>query len=86
MADRESVAKRAKNAVLTLKKCDAVVKSLNGDDRFISRITSIGLTPGCSVRALRNDKNRPMLVFSRDTMIALNRKECMGIEVSEVTA
>ena len=65
---------------------DAVVKSLNGDDRFISRITSIGLTPGCSVRVLRNDKNRPMLVFSRDTMIALNRKECMGIEVSEVTA
>ncbi|WP_022765193.1 MULTISPECIES: FeoA family protein [unclassified Butyrivibrio] len=65
---------------------DAVVKSLNGDQRFISRITSIGLTPGCSVRVLRNDKNRPMLVFSRDTMIALNRKECMGIEVSEVTA
>ena len=52
MADRESVAKRAKNAVLTLKKCDVVVKSLNGDDRFISRITSIGLTPGCSVRVL----------------------------------
>ncbi|MBQ7658469.1 MAG: ferrous iron transport protein A [Butyrivibrio sp.] len=71
---------------MTLKKCDVVVKSLNGDDRFISRITSIGLTPGCSVRVLRNDKNRPMLVFSRDTMIALNRKECMGIEVSEVTA
>ena len=65
---------------------DAVVKSLNGDQRFISRITSIGLTPGCSVRVLRNDKNRPILVFSRDTMIALNRKECMGIEVSEVTA
>ncbi|MCR5670118.1 MAG: ferrous iron transport protein A [Butyrivibrio sp.] len=65
---------------------DAVVKSLNGDQRFISRITSIGLTPGCSVRVLRNDMNRPMLVFSRDTMIALNRKECMGIEVSEVTA
>ena len=64
---------------------DAVVKSLNGDQRFISRITSIGLTPGCSVRVLRNDKNRPMLVFTRDTMIALNRKECIGIEVSEVT-
>lgn len=65
---------------------DAVVKNLNGDQRFISRITSIGLTPGCTVKVLRNDKNRPMLVFSRDTMIALNRKECMGIEVSEVTA
>lgn len=65
---------------------EAVVKNLTGDQRFISRITSIGLTPGCSVRVIRNDKNRPMLVYSRDTMIALNRKECMGIEVAEVTA
>ena len=65
---------------------DAVVKNLTGDQRFISRITSIGLTPGCSVKVIRNDKNRPMLVYSRDTMIALNRKECMGIEVAEVTA
>jgi ferrous iron transport protein A len=65
---------------------EAVVKNLTGDQRFISRITSIGLTPGCSVKVIRNDKNRPMLVYSRDTMIALNRKECMGIEVAEVTA
>ena len=65
---------------------EAVVKNLTGDQRFISRITSIGLTPGCSVKVIRNDKNRPMLVYSRDTMIALNRKECMDIEVAEVTA
>lgn len=65
---------------------EAIVKNLSGDQRFISRITSIGLTPGCNLRVLRNDKNRPMLVYSRDTMIALNRKECRGIEVTEVTA
>lgn len=52
---------------------EAIVKNLSGDQRFISRITSIGLTPGCNLRVLRNDKNRPMLVYSRDTMIALNR-------------
>ena len=39
---------------------NAVVAKLDGDNRFISRITS------------------------RDTMIALNRKECGGIEVTEV--
>ena len=65
---------------------EAIVKNLSGDQRFISRITSIGLTPGCNLRVLRNDKNRPMLVYSRDTLIALNRKECRGIEVTEVTA
>ncbi|MBO4910801.1 MAG: ferrous iron transport protein A [Lachnospiraceae bacterium] len=61
----------------------AVVASLNGDSRFIGRITSIGLTPGCKLTVLKNDKNRPILVYSRDTMIALNRKECEGIEVTE---
>ncbi|MCR5107632.1 MAG: ferrous iron transport protein A [Lachnospiraceae bacterium] len=64
----------------------AVVAGLNGDDRFISRITSIGLTPGSRLRVIKNDKNRPMLVYSRDTMIALNQKECSGIEVTEVGA
>ena len=66
------------------KDSQAVVEKLTGDERFMSRITSIGLTPGCSFRVIRNDKNRPMLIFSRDTLIALNRKECMGIEVTEV--
>ncbi|WP_036599170.1 FeoA family protein [Oribacterium sp. oral taxon 078] len=62
---------------------DAVVAKLDGDTRFISRITSIGLTPGCRLHVVKNDKNRPVLVYSRDTMIALNRVECGGIEVTE---
>lgn len=62
------------------------VAQINGDARFLSRITSIGITPGCILTVLRNDKNRPMLVYSRNTMIALNRKECVGIDVEEARA
>ncbi|WP_026495662.1 FeoA family protein [Butyrivibrio sp. WCD3002] len=65
---------------------DAVITAINGDTRFMSRITSIGLKPGCKVSVIKNDSNRPMLVYSRDTMIALNRRECAGIMVEEVTA
>ena len=65
---------------------EVLVSALSGDTRFMSRITSIGLTPGCMVRVIKNDKNRPMLVYSRDTMIALNKSECDGITVEEVTA
>ncbi len=65
---------------------DAVITALDGDTRFMSRITSIGLTPGCKVSVVKNDKNRPILVYSRDTMIALNRNECNGISVEEVRA
>jgi len=64
---------------------EALVSEVSGDTRFMSRITSIGLTPGCRVRVVKNDKNRPLLVYSRDTMIALNRNECKGIMVEEVT-
>jgi ferrous iron transport protein A len=65
---------------------EAVVTAVNGDTRFVTRITSIGLTPGCKVSVIKNDKKRPVLVYSRDTMIALNRNECTGIEVEEVSA
>ena len=65
---------------------EALVSEIKGDTRFMSRITSIGLTPGCKVRVVKNDKNRPLLVYTRDTMIALNRNECKGIAVEEVTA
>ncbi len=63
------------------KDAEGIIASINGDQRFISRITSIGLTPGCAVTVIKNEKNRPLLVYSRDTMIALNRKECDFIEV-----
>lgn len=63
---------------------EAVVAAVEGDTRFMSRITSIGLTPGCQIRIVKNDRNRPMLIYSRDTMIALNRNECRGIRVEEV--
>ena len=65
---------------------DAVIAGVDGDTRFVSRITSIGLTPGCHVRIVKNDRNRPILLYSRDTMIAVNRQECSGIQVMEVKA
>lgn len=65
---------------------EAVVSGISGDARFVGRITSIGLTPGCHISIVKNDRNRPVLLYSRDTMIAVNRKECEGIEVTEVRA
>lgn len=63
------------------KDAEGVISTVNGDARFVSRITSIGLTPGCKITVIKNEKNRPVLVYSRDTMIALNRLECDQIEV-----
>lgn len=53
--------------------------AIQGDARFLSRIISIGLIIGCPVKVLKNEKKQPVLIFSRDTTIALNRKECEKI-------
>jgi len=63
---------------------EGIISSINGDTRYISRVTSIGITPGCRIRIVKNDKNRPIIVYSRDTMIALNSAESRNIEVEEV--
>jgi ferrous iron transport protein A len=52
-----------------------IVREINGDARFMSRVAAIGLTPGCPVEILRNEKRQPILLYGRDTMIALSRRE-----------
>ncbi len=62
----------------------AIVKSIKGEARFISRITSMGITVGSLVTILRNEKKQPILIYGRDTLIAINRDECLKIEVGGV--
>lgn len=57
------------------------IQSLEGDGRFLSRATSMGLTIGCPIEVLQNEKKQPILIYGRDTMVALNRKECEKIQV-----
>lgn len=61
----------------------ARVVQISGDKRYLSRITSIGMNIGSKVEMLQNVKKRPLLVYSRDTMIALNRQEAQNIKVEE---
>ena len=58
-----------------------VICGIQGDTRFLSRVTSIGLTLGCPVTVLQNEKKHPILLYSRDTMVALNREECGKIQI-----
>lgn len=59
----------------------ARITRIRGDRRYLSRITSIGLNIGCPLKMLQNVKKRPILLYGRDTMIALNRSESERIEV-----
>ena len=45
------------------KDLEATVVSVNGDTRFISRVTSIGITPGCRIKMIKNEKRRAERLF-----------------------
>ena len=62
------------------------VSSLGGDGRFLKRITSAGLTEGARFLVVKNDRKMPVLIYARETLLALNRKDCDRIEVEEVKA
>lgn len=62
------------------------VLKLGGEERFLNRVTSIGLTEGASFQIVRNDRKMPVLVYVRETLLALNRADCEKIEVTEVKA
>ncbi|MCR5629582.1 FeoA family protein [Eubacterium sp.] len=59
----------------------AMIVKIDGDRRYLSRITSIGLNVGCKIEMLQNVKKKPLLIYGRDTMIALNRRESENIHV-----
>lgn len=60
---------------------EGVITGIAGDHRFLSRVTALGLTPGCHVAVLLNQPRRPMLLYARDTLLAINRGDCGLIEI-----
>ena len=59
------------------------IKTITGDSRFISRIKSIGLSVGSTVRVMRKEFGMPMLLYAHDTLIAVSKKEAKKIMVQQ---
>lgn len=50
----------------------ATIRALGSDTHFLSRVTSVGMTEGTRVQVVRNDKKMPLLIYVRETLLALN--------------
>ena len=61
-----------------------VIQRIGGDAHFLNRITAIGVTEGTSYQTVRNDKKMPVLVYLRETLIAINRADAERIEVKTI--
>ncbi len=61
------------------------IQKLEGGHTFVSRLASLGFTPGTPLRVIRNFGHGPLIVHVRDTRVALGRGEADKIWVEEVT-
>ncbi len=58
-----------------------IIRRIGGDVHFANRITAIGLTEGTVFQTVRNDRKMPVLIYLRETLIAVNRTDAERIEV-----
>jgi len=62
-----------------------VVRQLAGGRGFVSRLATLGFTPGVKVNMVQNFGRGPLIVLVRDTRVALGRGEARKVLVGRVT-
>ena len=60
------------------------VETLDSGPAFVSRMASMGLSPGARVTVTQNFPRRPLIVVVRHTFIALSRKEAGQIQITGI--
>ena len=57
------------------------IRRMNGGHQFLSRLASLGFTPGARLQVVQNYGHGPIIVHLRDTRVALGRGEAKKILV-----
>lgn len=58
------------------------IERMTGGHHFLSRLASLGFTPGARLKVLQNYGHGPIIVSVRDTRVALGRGEAEKIFVA----
>ena len=62
----------------------AQIIGMQGGHQFLSRLASLGFTPGARLKMVQNYGHGPLIVKLRDTRVALGRGEAETILVETV--
>lgn len=57
------------------------VAAVTGNHHLLSRLVSIGIVAGSRIEVLQNQPKQPVLFYCRDSVIALTKQDCDGIEI-----
>ena len=93
MRSRRPIEHSVERATLTGQVCLGAVQAgevvnihhVEGGHHFLSRLASLGFTPGARLRMVRNARRGPIIVSIRDTRVALGRGEAGRILVEPAT-
>lgn len=57
------------------------IQEIRDETRLVNRLSSMGLLVGSPVTICQNQKKQPVLLFARDTLVAIGREESKKIVV-----
>ena len=57
------------------------ILEIKEESRLVNRLSSMGLLCGSMIEICQNHKKQPVLLFARDTLIAIGREESKRIMV-----
>lgn len=57
------------------------IEEIRDEARLVNRLSSMGLLQGSTIEICENNKKQPVLLFARDTLIAIGREESKKIIV-----
>ena len=62
------------------------IRDIKDEARLVNRLSSMGLLCGSTVEVCQNLKKQPVLLFARDTLVAIGREESKKILVGGAEA
>lgn len=57
------------------------ILEIKEENRLVNRLSSMGLLCGSTIEVCQNFKKQPVLLFARDTLVAIGREESKKIMV-----
>lgn len=68
----------------TLPEKSYIVREIKDEARLVNRLSSMGIMCGSRINVCMNNRKQPVLVFVRDTLVAIGRSESKKIIVGGI--
>lgn len=62
-----------------------IVREIKEEARLVNRLSSMGVLCGSTIDVCQNNRKQPVLIFTRDTLVAIGREESKKIMVGGST-